>query len=116
MPSDADQVWLRAHALAPWRADVLLNPDQDGRWVNRRDRAHVAPLDAVTWERAGIRYLNPEIVLAFKAKHVRPKDQHDFAAAAPLLDARAREWLSQYLHRKHPGLDWLQRLGAASTG
>lgn len=38
----SDQVWLREHALAPWRADVLLNPDQDGAWVSRRDGSFAA--------------------------------------------------------------------------
>jgi hypothetical protein len=44
-PDVADQVWLRANALSPWLIDVLLNPDQHGVWVNRRDRSMVAPLD-----------------------------------------------------------------------
>lgn len=46
---DAVQLWLRRDAAAPWSLDVLLNPDQDGRWVNRRDPAHTADLADVTW-------------------------------------------------------------------
>jgi hypothetical protein len=108
---DADQVWLRAHALAPWRADVVLNPDDDGDWVSRRDRSFSAPLDEVTWERDGVRYLNPEIVLCFKARQQRPKDEHDFAAILPLLDDSARAWLVDYIERcEEPGHPWLERL------
>jgi hypothetical protein len=108
---DADQVWLRAHALAPWRADVLLNPDDDGDWLSRRDRSFSAPLDEVTWERDGVRFLNPEIVLCFKARFLRPKDEHDFAAIVPLLDDRARDWLADYIERcEQPGHPWLGRL------
>lgn len=110
MPVDADQVWLRAHALAPWRVDVVLNPDDEGRWVSRRDPSYVVDLDAVTWERDGIRYLIPEMALAFKAKLVRPKDEADFAAALPLLDVAARHWLGDFLERIHPGHAWLKRL------
>jgi hypothetical protein len=33
-PDTADQVWLREHALAPWRYDVVLNRTHDGRWVS----------------------------------------------------------------------------------
>lgn len=106
----ADQVWLREHALSPWRADVLLNPDLEGRWVSRRDRSFDAPLVDVTWSRDGIRYLNPEIVLAFKAKLARPKDERDFAVALPMLDVRARVWLADYLGRCEPGHSWRQRL------
>jgi hypothetical protein len=107
---EADQVWLRAHALSPWRADVLLNPDLDGRWVSRRDPTYHAPLDDVTWRRDGIRFLRPEIALAFKAKLARPKDEHDLAVALPLLDAAARAWLADYLARCEPEHPWRQRL------
>lgn len=110
MPERADQVWLREHALAPWRVDVQLNPDRDGAWVSRRDRGFAAPLDEVTWSRDDVRYLRPEIVLAFKAKLARPKDERDFAAAEPLLDAKARAWLRDYLTRCEPENPWLARL------
>lgn len=106
MPRSADQVWLRAHALAPWRADVLLNPDRNGAWVNRRDRDFVAPLTEVTWRRDGIRYLRPEIALAFKAKLARPKDDVDFDVAVPLLDPDARSWLADFLARCEPESPW----------
>ena len=74
MPESADQCWIRQHALAPWRADCVLNLDRDGRWVSRRDPEFDAPLDEITWERDGIRYLKPEVTLSFKAKLHRPKD------------------------------------------
>jgi hypothetical protein len=110
-PAESDQVWLRAHALAPWRADVVLNPDRDGAWVSRRDTDFSAPLDEVTWERDGVRYLNPEIVLSFKARQLRGKDEHDFAAIVPLLDDGARAWLADYIERcERPDHPWLARL------
>ena len=110
MPDWADQVWLREHALAPWRADVVLGPDRDGRWVSRRDRDFDAPLDEVTFEQGGVRYLNPEVVLSFKAKARRHKDEHDLDAALPLLSDRARDFLADYLDRKEPGHPWRDRL------
>lgn len=106
----SDQAWIRAHALAPWRADVLLNPDRGGRWVNRRDPGFDAPLDEVTWWRDGVRYLNPEIVLAFKARLVRSKDEHDLEAMLPLLDSSQRLRLAEYLDRCEPGHPWRPRL------
>lgn len=107
---NADQVWLREHALAPWRADVVLNADEDGSWVSRRDPDFSAPLDKVTWERDGVRYLRPEIVLSFKAKLARPKDEHDFAAIVPRLDSDARAFLADYLARCEPEHPWRARL------
>lgn len=106
----SDQAWIRAHALAPWRADVVLNPDRDGRWVSRRDPNMVADLEEVTWMRDGVRYLNPEIVLTFKARLNRPKDEHDFAAILPMLDPEQRAYLADYLDRREPDHAWRPRL------
>ena len=70
--------------------------------------AVTAPLDEVTWVQTdGIRYLNPEIVLAYKAKHARPKDDADLAAVLPRLDDRQRGWLRDTVAQIHPGHRWL---------
>jgi len=106
MPDTADQVWIRRHALAPWRADCVVNRHRDGRWVSRRDPDLEVSLEEVTWERDGIRYLNPEITLSFKAKLHRPKDDQDLAAALPLLDEDARAYLADFLARKEPDHPW----------
>ena len=81
-PSDADdlpegcgQVWLRPDARSPWEYDVLLNPGEPGQWVNRRWPGMSLPLAEATWARDGVRYLQPEIVLLFKARHLRDKDR-----------------------------------------
>jgi hypothetical protein len=110
MPPHAEQIWFREHALAPWRGEVLLNPDADGRWVSKRDPRFSAPIEHVTWSRDGVRYLRPEIVLTHKAKNSRPKDDADFEAALPLLDRAAREFLAGFLGVyavEHP---WRKRL------
>jgi hypothetical protein len=107
LPDSADQVWIREHALAPWRADCVLNPDRNGRWVNRREPTWDAPLAEITFVKDGIRYLSPELALAYKAKADRPKDRQDLHAALPLMDDRQRAWLEAFLHRVHPGHPWL---------
>lgn len=56
---------------------------------------------------AGIPYLVPEIVLLFKAKQARAKDNADLAGALPLLTPDARSWLRAMLSRVHPGHEWL---------
>lgn len=106
LPEWADQVWLREHAWAPWLADVVTTADADGDWVFRRDAGITAPLDEVTWEADGVRYLRPEIVLAFKAKLARLKDDQDLDAALPLLDEPAARWLRETVARLHPGHRW----------
>ncbi|MGZ4466604.1 MAG: hypothetical protein ACXVYW_03660 [Oryzihumus sp.] len=68
--------------------------------------------DDATWvDTDGVRWLNPEIVLLFKAKHLRAKDRADFAAALPLLGEDQRAWLVRALAWAHPGHAWLARAG-----
>lgn len=110
LPEDADQVWLREHALAPWRADCVLNPDRDGRWVHRREPTWDTPLADITFLQDGVRYLNPEIALGYKAKADRPKDRRDLDAALPLMSEEQRGWLAEFLDRVHPGHAWRPRL------
>lgn len=62
------------------------------------------------WERDGIRYLQPEIQLLYKARGQRPKDDAEFVAAHPHLDERRRGWLRDALVRTIPDHSWLQNL------
>jgi hypothetical protein len=107
------QLWLRKNAASPWVLDIPLTPDRDGLWTNKRlpDYEHEAPVDDVTWvAEDGIRYLNPEIVLLYKARLGRPKDDPDFDATLPVLTADARRWLRDALARLWPDHRWLSRL------
>jgi hypothetical protein len=114
LPDWAGQVWLREHALAPWRLDCIVNPDQDGRWQSKRDEAHVADLDQITWvDDRGIRYLNPEVTLLFKAKQAREKDRLDLEAAWPRLAPQQRTWLRDAVQRMYPEHPWNERLARA---
>jgi hypothetical protein len=106
-PDDADQIWLRKHALSPWEFDLVVNPDRDGRWIFRRDPSLDFALEDITWTAPdGIRYLNPEMALAYKARLARPKDDQDLAAALPLLSRTQRIWLADMIDHLHPGHAW----------
>jgi hypothetical protein len=105
------QLWLRASANDPWVVDVPLTPDADGRWTNKVLEGHTAPVDDVTWvAEDGIRYLLPEIVLVYKARLHRPKDEPDFAATLPILTQPRRAWMREALATVVPGHPWLERL------
>jgi hypothetical protein len=105
------QLWLRANASAPWVLDVPLTPAGDGgRWTNKVLDGHVATVEEVTWvAEDGIRYLLPQIVLVFKARLRRPKDEPDFEATLPVLTAERREWLRNAVTRVAPDHPWLER-------
>ena len=107
------QVWIREHALAPWLVDGLLTPDEDGRWVSKRDPTHVADLDDVTWVHSdGVRYLAPEVVLLFKASGDRRKDRRDLEVCWPLLGDARRTWLREAVGRLYPDHPWNAVLGS----
>jgi hypothetical protein len=91
--------------------EFLLNETDGPLWRFRRD-ARVTALVASIFVRAGIYpALAPEIVLLYKAKLMQAKDIDDFAVAAPLLPANARQWLRDALTLAHPGHTWIAALG-----
>lgn len=105
------QLWLRRNAASPWEYDVTCDPGAPGQWVNRRLLSMTLPLDEATWlDPEGIRYVNPEILLLFKAREARPKDEADLAEILPLLSKRRLTWLRDTLAQVHPGHAWLERL------
>jgi hypothetical protein len=108
------QTWARDRDTGSWRIDVLREPSDDDQWVFRRDpriRRPCAGIVGVTSD--GIPYAQPEIVLLFKAKAVRPKDEADFTTVLPDLGAGWRRWLHDALALVHPGHRWLDALTQA---
>ncbi|HET6626002.1 MAG TPA: hypothetical protein VFG63_06395 [Nocardioidaceae bacterium] len=107
---DRCQVWVRENARSPWVIDCPLNPDVDGLWQSKRDDTHVAPLEDVTWvDRRGIRFLDPAIVLRYKATQNREKDRHDLDNTWPLLSLDQRQWLLDAVRAADPNHPWLER-------
>jgi hypothetical protein len=107
------QTWVREPG-GPWRVDVMREPWAGDTWICRRDptiRQQAASLISRT--AAGIPYVQPEVVLLFKAKHVSPKDELDLATVLPHLDSRRRSWLRDALTRVHPGHAWIESLETA---
>jgi hypothetical protein len=110
LPPDCGQVWTRRAATQPWEFDILLCPGSTDRWVYKHDESLGMPLLDAYWERDGIRYLQPEIQLLYKAKGLRAKDQSDFDSTLPHLDGRRRAWLRTSLQQTLPGHPWLATL------
>ncbi|MGW4883849.1 nucleotidyltransferase domain-containing protein [Streptomyces murinus] len=108
------QTWLRDPASGQFLLDVFREPHDGGTWICRRDQSLRLPYDAIIERTAdGIPYLIPELVLLFKAKATRPKDQADFEGILPLLSQARRDVLSAWLTRVHPGHDWSAELAVS---
>ncbi|MGY9063822.1 nucleotidyltransferase domain-containing protein [Streptomyces sp. CAS3] len=108
------QTWLRDPASGQFLLDVFREPHDGGTWICRRDQSLRLPYDAIIERTAdGIPYLIPELVLLFKAKATRPKDQADFEGILPLLSQARRDALSAWLTRVHPGHGWSAKLAVS---
>jgi hypothetical protein len=105
------QTWGLDRAANVWRIDVFREPHDDGQWVARRDESIRLRYDELIEHTAdGIPYERPEVVLLFKAKHSRPKDEADLAAVLPYLSPERRRLLARWIEQVHPGHFWLPDL------
>ncbi|MFL5926122.1 MAG: nucleotidyltransferase domain-containing protein [Gaiellaceae bacterium] len=105
------QTWGLDPAAGVWRVDIFREPFDEHGWVARRNDTIRLPYDEVILETAdGIPYERPEVVLLFKAKHARAKDEADLAAVLPHLSTDRRRLLADWIERVHPGHFWLPDL------
>lgn len=111
LAGESHQTWAWDRSAGCWRFDVFREPHDGHTWICRRDPAIRMPYPEVVRRTAdGVPYLVPEIVLLFKAKHVREKDAADFDGVLPLLTAAQRAWLDGALAAVQPGHEWRARL------
>lgn len=111
-PIDQGVIQLRLDPVAGRDFDLLLTPSEAGQWICRRDEHIRLPLERARGHaKHGVPYLAPEIVLLFKAKYVREKDEADFRNCLLRLSPPQKEWLREALGRVHPGHEWISRLG-----
>lgn len=114
--ADADlvnthQTWALDTMANEWRIDLFREPSENGDWVCRRDeRIRLPYAELIEHTADGIPYVRPEVVLLFKAKQARPKDESDLAAVLPLLDASRKQLLAAWIGLVHPGHFWLSDL------
>jgi hypothetical protein len=105
------QTWLRDPATGNYLLDVFREPHDGDTWVCRRDETIRLPYSEIIHRTPdGVPYLAPELVLLFKAKHARPKDEADFDATIPHMTPAQRTTLAGLLARAHPGHRWLANL------
>lgn len=105
------QTWLRDPATGDYLLDVFREPHDGDTWICRHDGTIRLPYrDVIRHTDDGVPYLAPELVLLFKAKHARPKDQADFDRAVPRLTPAQRGTLAELVAHTYPGHRWLADL------
>jgi hypothetical protein len=101
-------LWARSDHEGPWHLQFLLGERDGDAWWYRRDPRIRLPIAEIGLHSAGgIPYLRPELTLLFKSNDPRDRDEADFAAVLPLLDAAARSRLVEWLPDGHP---WRNRI------
>jgi hypothetical protein len=95
--------------------EILLNEADGDQWIYRRDPRITRPLSkTVLTGSLGIPYLAPEIVLLYKSKEPKPKDEQDFHIALPAFTTDQLAWLGQVLQQVDPSHPWLAELNGHS--
>lgn len=91
--------------------EFLLNERTGDSWAFRRNPAVTLSLDrAILPAAAGLPILSPEIVLLFKAKSPRAKDERDLGVTLPAMGAPHRRWLIEAISCCHPSHPWIAAL------
>ncbi len=91
--------------------EILLNESNETEWLYRRDQSVRHSLVKIGLEsKAGVKFLCPEIVLLYKSKNPKAKDEQDFQAAVGHLDAEQKEWLKCAIALTDSQHRWLQSL------
>jgi lincosamide nucleotidyltransferase A/C/D/E len=110
LTADAHQnnVWCRRPG-GPWQLDITIGEGDDDQWIYRRDPSLRRAWSSAVLERAGLRYLSPELQLLFKSTAVRTKDTLDAGEVIPSLDAGQVALLDVRLRGQHPWRHLLER-------
>lgn len=95
----------------PQNFEVLLNERNDDDWIYRRNAKIKKSLTEIYLTTAsGIKFLRPEIVLLYKSKNPRAKDEQDYESAVKRLNAESVKWLGNALAVCDSKHAWLRRL------
>jgi len=95
----------------PQSLEVLLNETDGDEWLYRRNVKATKPLSKFyLTSNLGMKFLCPEVVLLYKSKRPRLKDEQDFEAVVEYLDVESKEWLKNTLIVCYSEHHWLQKL------
>jgi hypothetical protein len=92
--------------------ELQVNERAGDVWLLSREPLVTAPLDRFAQRSPrGLPTMAPEVLLWYKARGTRPRDEVDFAALLPLLTEAERGWLRDAIAAVDPAHRWLVSLG-----
>jgi hypothetical protein len=111
LPADVHDIWCRPGPSEPWRIQIMLDEAEGTDWISRRCSQVRRPIYLLGRNSPeGVPYLAPEVQLFHKAHHPRPKDEEDYRAALPTLDASQRQWLATAIAQAYGDRPWRAQL------
>ncbi|MFJ4199538.1 nucleotidyltransferase domain-containing protein [Streptomyces sviceus] len=111
LPNGVHDIWCRPGPSDPWRIQFMLDEAESRDWISRRCAQVRRPIDLLGRHSAeGVPCLAPEVQLFYKASQPRPKDEEDFQAVLPALDAGQREWLAAAITQAYGARPWCEQL------
>lgn len=91
--------------------EVLLNETSGDDWIFRRDERITKSVSEIfSVANSEIKFLRPEIVLLYKSKNPRAKDERDFQAVVSHLEIESKKWLADALKICFKEHRWLESL------
>jgi hypothetical protein len=118
--------WQRGRALEPGaealaaevvigklsrKVQFLVARTDGDEWVYHRGRGITRfPLAEVFLDHGATRYVTPRLVLLFKSRQMRPKDDADFRAVSPALQSVEAAWLLDRVRRWQADHPWIEQL------
>ncbi len=112
---DILQIWCLEKETQKWRLDIMIEPrsrhtNARGTWRFKRDLSiSKARHDVVLRDSNGVPFMRPEVVLLFKAKNIRAKDQFDFESVLSTFHTE-QYWLAEAIEKVHPQHPWIEKL------
>jgi len=103
--------WARQSSGSPWRFEFLLHEIERDIWSFRYCHDVQHPLKSIGGRTPeGIRYLQPQITLLYKAARLRQVDEEDFRRVLPCLASEQRMQLMEDILCFSPKHPWLALL------
>jgi hypothetical protein len=113
LPPEKHGIWGRETGLRDaWQLEIALEQSEQERWIYRRDERVSLPLAELGMrDERGIPHLAPEVVLLYKSKSPRARDDADLHRVLPRLVPTKRGWLVSAIGMIDPEHRWLEDLG-----
>ena len=90
------------------KVEILLNESDGDDWIYRRDSRIRRKLEKIfLTTKNGIPILSPEIILLYKSKGSRPKDEKDFRNTYEYMSFEQKQWLQESLKLIYNEHSWI---------